>query len=773
MKLYNTILKLLLMSAVVESSYITDITILSCPNSYKSTTLGCINKLNGQSPDVDWKFIDGNLNQYDDFPTKEYRYIAIKTDEKGTSQKAFLDLKVVEGAEACPEGFEKLSEPLKDKPYISATAQDTSIGINQYYLCVLRDDKDIPDLATKILLDVKINLSGTPTEGYSLSNYNLNNNKNSNVVTGGGNVTPGTGNIINPVVVNNKPTAGNAAAKGNAAKGNTVAKGNTAANKAKNANANANKKKNTVQKGIMITKRQNVAQNAAQNNAAQNMAGQNAAAQTTVQTTVQNQNKIFLEYKIGTPEKIDNQLPPVEEVTEGMDEDIDRGIEQEEDENQNNNSLQNSTKIIIVISAVAITGFISIIIFAFVNRRRQEREKELLFNTLPWKMASMNSNNGYMDGGASLPQMENALNNAKGPQQNLYNGGYSTMTTNTLNSRAGTMNSGSGSMHSLRNAPPMTTPMFPPPLPVNTMGQNYQQPPPNGMNYIPQQNMNLPPMTAPGMNAGFNYTLSTSPISSNGYPNTTPGSTYAQPNYSMNAIYGTPQQQPLPQQPLPQQPLPQQPLPQQTLPQQPMVTQPAYTQPPYTQPPLTSPQQQPYNDSSMQNPYYNDNTTSTTNNSAKNAGKKKLFVTNSDEKDDDKQALLKSSNSEVEEQEDKDSPMTNNGNGPLENPVEGAIASNNILHENSLIDPNRLSKRISTMNGVTQPVQDDCDPDIPVSAGYDARELDELTLQIGDTITVKAVYTDGWGWGINNTTKEEGVFPIVCLARKPNLIPTE
>jgi len=297
------------------------------------------------------------------------------------------------------------------------------------------------------------------------------------------------------------------------------------------------------------------------------------------------------------------------------------------------------------------------------------------------------------------------------------------------------------------------------------MNQNYQQPPPNQnfqqppntMNYMPQQNVNVPPMSTPNMNGGMNVTMNTSPVSSNYQNVSTPGSTYAPPgstyapasNYnpgyqqpSMNAAYGTPLQQPLQQQPLQQQPIQQQ----QNFQQQ------------QTYPPPTLPQQS-FSNSPMQGPYYdtsiekNDNQSIST----KSSGKKKLFVTNGNENEEDQQALLNRTNSEMEEKES------------INNKTDGNNLNND---ENNLIDPKRLSKRISTINA-NETNESDCDPDIPVASGYDARELDELTLQIGDKITVKAVYSDGWGWGINNTTKEEGVFPVVCLARKPNLTPSE
>ncbi|KAJ3026321.1 UNVERIFIED_CONTAM: Sorbin and SH3 domain-containing protein 2 [Siphonaria sp. JEL0065] len=40
---------------------------------------------------------------------------------------------------------------------------------------------------------------------------------------------------------------------------------------------------------------------------------------------------------------------------------------------------------------------------------------------------------------------------------------------------------------------------------------------------------------------------------------------------------------------------------------------------------------------------------------------------------------------------------------------------------------------------------------------------DELDLQIGDRVIVTAEYDDGWGYGTNVTTNQQGVFPLDCL----------
>jgi hypothetical protein len=41
--------------------------------------------------------------------------------------------------------------------------------------------------------------------------------------------------------------------------------------------------------------------------------------------------------------------------------------------------------------------------------------------------------------------------------------------------------------------------------------------------------------------------------------------------------------------------------------------------------------------------------------------------------------------------------------------------------------------------------------------------IDEIKLQMGDIIIVKAKFDDGWGFGINITTENEGSFPLNCL----------
>ncbi|KAI8914254.1 hypothetical protein EDD86DRAFT_198874 [Gorgonomyces haynaldii] len=47
---------------------------------------------------------------------------------------------------------------------------------------------------------------------------------------------------------------------------------------------------------------------------------------------------------------------------------------------------------------------------------------------------------------------------------------------------------------------------------------------------------------------------------------------------------------------------------------------------------------------------------------------------------------------------------------------------------------------------------------------YQANLFDELTLNEGDNIIVKVKFDDGWAWGFNMNTKQEGSFPLACVA---------
>ncbi|KAI8897126.1 hypothetical protein BC833DRAFT_527411 [Globomyces pollinis-pini] len=47
---------------------------------------------------------------------------------------------------------------------------------------------------------------------------------------------------------------------------------------------------------------------------------------------------------------------------------------------------------------------------------------------------------------------------------------------------------------------------------------------------------------------------------------------------------------------------------------------------------------------------------------------------------------------------------------------------------------------------------------------YEAANPDEMSLHIGDKISISCVFADGWGQGKNETTDETGLFPVVCVS---------
>ncbi|KAI8914357.1 hypothetical protein EDD86DRAFT_199160 [Gorgonomyces haynaldii] len=47
---------------------------------------------------------------------------------------------------------------------------------------------------------------------------------------------------------------------------------------------------------------------------------------------------------------------------------------------------------------------------------------------------------------------------------------------------------------------------------------------------------------------------------------------------------------------------------------------------------------------------------------------------------------------------------------------------------------------------------------------YEANLFDEVTLNVGDHIIVKVKFDDGWAAGFNMNTKQEGTFPLACVA---------
>jgi len=678
-----------------------------------------------------------------------------------------LDVKIVKEFDSNPQGFNRINVPLKDYPYITDTLQDNSDLITRYYLCYKKDTKPTPDAATEVLLDINISNSQQPETGYTRSNYNLNNAAIEEIETVGDSETITPNPLTHPI-----PNFGKRSIMQNSFQNIQSQNLNTVQSKNQNQNRNVGQ----------------IEQN-------------------------QNQNQLFLDYKIGFPVTTTQPTTTIPTTTATNSPSITESVVQDKKTENPNDGLSPMTKLIMVIAVVAVTGAFSLVIFMLVNRRRhvnEEREKEQLFATLPWKTINNNVGNTSFDPiyGASLPQMENALNNSlnngypetslnrnaqqQQQQQNTFNRNnaafgtamtsnpYGTMNSNTY----GTMNSNAyGTMNNMQSYVPMGS--VGPGVPMGQMGpsmpmnQNYQQQQQqqqqqNDMVYLNQQN-NLSPSTGQGINAGLNITLSTSPLSnaSNANGNVNPSTTYTSPNYNPNYQ---------PTIPLSNQP-------------QIEIT--------YNN---TSPQEQPQSQSSSQNDN-NQNTNDTNNTRQPNSVKKKLYVTNKDENnsddeepitpgvDDDSQKLLDSAKYPPAEQEEvinlntvpiNESTLNLPSHLQIENTFENSLnltpikgsSIKDLVDENNIIDPKRLSKRTSTLNKMNQIDQNsmnltDGDPNIPVIAGYDARDIDELTLQLGDKITVKAVYSDGWGIGINNTTNEQGVFPIVCLARKPNLLPIQ
>nr|KAJ3402555.1 hypothetical protein HK105_004264 [Polyrhizophydium stewartii] len=47
---------------------------------------------------------------------------------------------------------------------------------------------------------------------------------------------------------------------------------------------------------------------------------------------------------------------------------------------------------------------------------------------------------------------------------------------------------------------------------------------------------------------------------------------------------------------------------------------------------------------------------------------------------------------------------------------------------------------------------------------YSPNLFDELELHVGDNVIVKCKFDDGWAFGFNMSTKQEGSFPLACVA---------
>ncbi|KAJ3018579.1 UNVERIFIED_CONTAM: Sorbin and SH3 domain-containing protein 2 [Siphonaria sp. JEL0065] len=52
--------------------------------------------------------------------------------------------------------------------------------------------------------------------------------------------------------------------------------------------------------------------------------------------------------------------------------------------------------------------------------------------------------------------------------------------------------------------------------------------------------------------------------------------------------------------------------------------------------------------------------------------------------------------------------------------------------------------------------------------GYSPAQSDELAIQVGDAIVIKTEYDDGWAFGFNTITHQEGYFPVEVLSNGNN-----
>ncbi|ORX85205.1 hypothetical protein BCR32DRAFT_290868 [Anaeromyces robustus] len=870
MKVYNIIISLLLFIFSVKS-YVTDVTIVECqePLTTSDITKGlCFDVINNNSvPEKNWQIILFNLNQYDSTYTKA-RYIAYK---KENGKKACTYLKILEKKEVSTESdYTKLQEPLKPRPQTSLNDET----IPEYYLYVKKDINDTPKADTDVILEIDVINGDTTDNSFIQIQPNINN---ANLQNGNIEQTPGFpgGNTGGNTGIN---TGGNT---GGNIGGNTGGAFPTSPDNNNNNNNPLGLKKRELDNTIHVIFKLGKPDNVIVSTTTSAEPSKTTEAQPT-QTTKTEENKE--NKKENNLNGLTKTLAVVSVVAVAsaislvifivVNRRRHYNVEKEKEQlfanlpwktNNNNNgfvdqiygpslpqmenALNNSKN-----------GYPE----TALNRNNNQQQQNT-FNRNNAAFNTMNSNGGY---NTMNSNGYNTMNSNGGYNTMNSNGGYNTMNSNggynTMNSNGGysTMHSvnsnasrgNNGTLASMRSVGPdmgqpgqMNMNMN---MNMNPGMQNQNYPPPNngtGMNY-----MNQPPMTsAPNMNAGFNFTLSTSPLSnvSGGYQNTntinSASNTFTSSNYNPNyqpsvtfnqgtnqrinnIVYNNQSQTQLQQQNQPQQTYGTMNS-SETLNNQPTNT---------LQPNQTNENENNLNNNSDNNTN-NDNNTDTSSDSLNhsristtvhshkqpNNVKKKLYVMNNDENDidsssdedddhpkiieDDSQELLGSTKladaenePEAEEEiEIKTNPLLINDNSlnlPSNLQIDNIDISlnltsidfntfssipdgtfmKNLMDENNNIDPKRLSKRISTLNVSSQidlnnTTFDESDPDIPVAAGYDARELDELTLQRGDKITVKAVYSDGWGFGINNTTNEKGVFPIVCLARKPNLVPTE
>ena len=58
---------------------------------------------------------------------------------------------------------------------------------------------------------------------------------------------------------------------------------------------------------------------------------------------------------------------------------------------------------------------------------------------------------------------------------------------------------------------------------------------------------------------------------------------------------------------------------------------------------------------------------------------------------------------------------------------------------------------------------------VKVAFPYSATMVDELTLVVGDVLYLVHTFNDGWAYGINIESKQQGVFPKVCTKELPRV----
>ncbi|KAJ3335737.1 hypothetical protein HDU93_004583 [Gonapodya sp. JEL0774] len=89
-----------------------------------------------------------------------------------------------------------------------------------------------------------------------------------------------------------------------------------------------------------------------------------------------------------------------------------------------------------------------------------------------------------------------------------------------------------------------------------------------------------------------------------------------------------------------------------------------------------------------------------------------------------------------------------------------------------------LEKRTNDQARVIQDlvVQLEAEPAAPlhcVVVPFPPKLEDELVLRVGDAVSPRVEYSDGWAWGLNLATARFGFFPLVCFEDLPGNMPVE